>query len=418
MGLFLKKILLIIYLLSCSAYAIAQIHGTAMGGISTVTSEGAIDSSRNPALLGTHSSASASFYLMGNIYYNEDVSPELHASGIDIQSIKKENDVYYFFSLFAGYAEPAGKGTIGYSLSSRDNFYSHKKDTQKLTINMPPVIEQTETTVTDELYPSFNIGYGWKLTDNNYSGIQLSVTPFFSNKKTNNKNSLVPGYSYTKQEYGIVVKPSLGFLLTSTDSQVGLRFIPSTLKCVKKKAEADFSTTNLSYSDSWDVQQYEGPQISAGGYAKILSKTGLAIEFGIFLPTSYTNTEINVTDNPVPAIKHSLLTIYNDPIINLKGGVHYSITDKLECMAGTAFFHFKNSADSSKTYGRGTFNLLLFTFGSNYSLSSKTILSTLVLITKGSFESFYHAEDIFSLEAKTKSTSWSCTVGAGLSYNL
>lgn len=420
MGLPVKKVLIFmcICILGFSVYASAQIAGTAMGGIATVTSEGAIDTTRNPALLGTLSASTTSFYLMGNVYYNEDTNPEFHASGLDIHSITQKNDNYFAFSLFAGYVKPLQNGTIGYSISSKENFYLRKKDTQKLNGSLPPDFEQTETTTTDELNPTLSIAYGWKLSDNNYAGIQLASTPFFSNKKTENNNSLAPSYSYTKQEYGVIIQPSLGFLLTSNDSQVGLRFIPSTIKCIKKKVEADFSATDLSYGDKWDFQQYEGPQIVAGGYVKIIPQTGIAVEFGLLLPTSYTNTEINVTDNTVPAINHSSVTIHNDPIINAKAGIQYSFSEKFECMAGTAFFHFINTAGGSKSYGKGKFNLVLITLGSNYLLSPTVILSTIILMTNGSFESYYHAEDTISLDAKTKTTSWNITVGAGLSYRL
>ena len=417
MELHVKKIL-VLCMLSICVHASAQIHGTAMGGISTVTSEGAIDTTRNPALLATLSAVTTSFYLMGNVYYNEDTNPEFHTPAITIYSINQKNDYYYSLSLFAGYAKPSGQGTIGYSLSSKENLYLKRKDTQKLKGSLPPDFEQTETTITDELNPTLTISYGWKLSDNNYTGIQLAVTPFFSNKKTENENNLSPTYSYTNKEYGVIIEPSLGLLLTKNDSQVGLRVTPSTIKCVKKKAEADFSTTDLSYSDSWDIQQYEGPKIVAGGYAKILPQIGTAVEFGLFLPSSYTNTDINVTDNPVPTIKHSLVTIHNDPIINIKGGIQYSLTEKLNCMAGAAFFHFINFAGSSKSYGRGKFNLLLLTFGSNYFLSPTIILSAMVLVTNSNFESFYHAEDAISIDAKVKSQSWNITVGAGLSYRL
>ncbi len=414
----MKKILLVLCIVSFSVHASAQILGTAMGGISTVTSEGAIDTTRNPALLGTLSYASVSLYLMGNIYYHQDTNPEFHASGLNIQSINQENDKYYAFSLFAGYAQPIGNGVFGYSISSKDNMYTRKKDTQKLVVNIPPVVEQTESTTTDELSPTLSVAYGWKLTDNNYAGIQLAITPFFSNENTNKKNSLGTDYSYTKLKYGVIMQPSLGFLLTSKDSQVGLRITPSTLKCVKNKVDADFSTTDLSYSDSFDIQQNEGPQIMAGGYAQILPQIGIALEFGIILPSSYTDTNIEVTDNPMPAIKHSINTIHNDSIMSFKGGLHYAFTEKLDCMAGVSFFHFINTAGSSKSKGKGTFNLVLITFGSNYSLSSTVVISTLVLITNGSFESYYHAEDTISLDAKTKSTSWNITAGAGVSYRL
>jgi len=418
----MKKVLLVICILSFSVHASAQIHGTAMGGISTVISEGAIDTTRNPALLGTVSAATASLYLMGNTYYNEDSNPEFYTSIINISSIKQSNDYYYAFSIFAGYAKPAANGTIGYSLSSKDNFYLRRKDTQKIYGTTPPPLslsfEQSETTTTNEINPTLSIAYGWKLADNNYTGIQLAITPFYSSKKTDNKTSIPTEYSYTKLEYGIILQPSLGFLLTSNESQVGLRFIPSTLKCVKKKTEADFSATDLSYSDKWDVQQFEGPQIVAGGYTKILPQTGIAIEFGLVLPSSYTNTDINVTDNPLPAINHTSVTIHNDPTINAKAGIQYSFTEKFECMAGASLFHIINTAGSSKSYGRGKFNLVLVTFGSNYSLSPAVILSTIILLTKGSFESYYHAENTISLDAKTKTKAWNVTVGAGLSYRL
>ncbi|MEW6525702.1 MAG: hypothetical protein AB1444_03425 [Spirochaetota bacterium] len=416
----MKKVLIFmcICILSFSVYASAQIAGTAMGGISTVTSEGAIDTTRNPALLGTLPAASTSLYLMGNVYYNENSNPEFNASGLTIYSIKQENDYNYFISLFAGYAKPAGNGAIGYSLSSKENLYSRRKDTQTLKGSIPPDFVQTETTTTNQINPTLSVAYGWKLSDNTFTGIQLEITPFFSNKKTDNNNSLGTSYSYTKQEYGVIIQPSLGFLLISNDSQVGLQLSPSTIKCVKKKADADFTGTKLSYSDSWDIQQSEGPKIVAGGYSKIHPHVGLALEFGLFLPYSYTNTDINVTDNPLPAINHSSLTINNDPIVSMKGGFQYVFTEKLECMAGIAFFHFLNTAGNSKSYGKGKINFTLITFATNYSFSSAIVLSTMALITNSAFESYYHVADTMSLDAKTKINSWNVTVGAGLSYRL
>lgn len=418
MGLPVKKLLFVLFILSFWVHASAQIHGTVMGGIATVTSEGAIDTTRNPALLATLPAVTASFYLMGNAYYSQDTNPEFNVPALNIYSINQKNDYYYSLSLFAGYAKPSAHGTIGYSLSSKENLYLKKKDTQKIKVSLPSDFEQTETTITEEINPTLSIAYGLKLSDNHYTGIQLAVTPFISNVKAENGNTLSSTYSYTKQEYGVIIQPSLGFLLTSNDSQVGLRFTPSTIKCVKKKVEADFSTTDLSYSDSWDIQQYEGPQIVAGGYAKILTQTGIAVEFGLFLPSAFTNTDINVTDNPVPAINHSSVNIYNDTIVTIKGGIQHSLTEKMDCMAGAAFFHFINSAGGSKSYGRGTYNLLLLTFGSNYSVSPTVILSAMVVVTNGYFESYYHKEDTLSIDAKVKSQSWNFTVGAGLSYRL
>lgn len=418
MGLHMKKLHFVLFILSFWVPASAQIHGTVMGGVATITSEGAIDTTRNPALLATLSAATASFYLIGNAYYSQDTDPEFNASALSIYSVNQKNNYYYSLSLFVGYAKPSAHGTMGYSLSSKENLYLKRKDAQKVKGSLPPDFEQTETTVTQEINPTSSIAYGWELSDKHYAGIQLSTTPFFSNVKAENENTLSSKYSYTKQEYGVIIQPSLGFLLTSNDSQVGLRFTPSTIKCVKKKVEADFSTTFLSYSDSWDIQQYEGPQILAGGYAKILPQTGIAVEFGLFLPSAFTDTEIKVTDNPVPAINHSSVNIYNDPVVTIKGGIQYSLTEKMDCMTGAAFFHFINSAGGSKSYGRGTYNLLLLTFGSNYSVSPTVILSAMVVVTNGYFKSYYHGKDTLSMDAKVKSQSWNFTVGAGLSYRL
>ncbi|MGQ9843698.1 MAG: hypothetical protein ACUVRK_09040 [Spirochaetota bacterium] len=414
----MKQLLFVLFILSFWVHASANIHGTAMGGIATVTSEGAVDTTRNPALLGTVSAKTASFYLTGNAYYSQDKNPDFTAPGLSIYSINQKNNYYYSLSLFAGYAKPSAHGTIGYSLSSKENLYLKREDTQKIKGSLPPYFEQTETTVTEEINPTLSIAYGWKLSDNHYTGIQLAVTPFLSTVTTDNENTLSNTYSYTKDEYGVIIQPSLGFLLTSNVSQVGLRLIPSTIKCVKKKVEAGFSTTDLSYSDSWDIQQYEGPQIVVGGYAKILPQTGIAIESGLFLPSAYTNTDINVTDNPVPAINHSSANIYNDPIVTIKGGIQYFLTEKLDCMAGAAFSHFISSAGSSKSYGRGKYNLLLLTFGSNYSVSPTVLLSMIVMVTNGCFESYYHEKNTSSIDAKVKSQVWYVTVGTGLSYRL
>jgi hypothetical protein len=103
-----------------------------MGGIVTVTSEGSNDTTRNPALLGIVANPIINMYGTGTAFYNEETNPRMHASGITINSVKQSNDYYYSFSIFAGYAQPLGKGTIGFSLSSKDNLYLRRKDVQKL----------------------------------------------------------------------------------------------------------------------------------------------------------------------------------------------------------------------------------------------------------------------------------------------
>ncbi len=415
----IKRFILVTVLLIVSVNAYAQIIGTAMGGIATVTSEGAIDTTRNPALLGTHHTPMAAFYSLGTLFYTDDAKLKLNTPAIDIYSIRADNDYFYSFSLFAGIAKPTGNGTIGYSLSSKDNLYSRRKDTQTIkgSISGTP-FEQTETTITNEFNPKLSVAYGWNINGNNFAGIQLELVPFYSHKKTENKNTLSSGYSYSIQEYGVMIEPAIGFLILENDNQVGLRLSPALVKCVKKKAEADFSTIDKTYNDTWDIQQSEGPKITAGGYAKIAPAIGIALEIGLMFPSSYTNTDINITNNPAPSIQHSSITIHNDSTVAIKGGLHFLLSQSLECMGGIAYFHITNTSGNNHNNGRGTYNLLLISAGSNYSLSSTSILTIMLIVTNASFESHYNSENGISLDANIASDSWNYTIGAGISYRL
>ncbi|HQQ49807.1 MAG TPA: hypothetical protein PLZ29_01310, partial [Spirochaetota bacterium] len=124
---------MVVLILCISRVASAQINGTAMGGIVTVTSEGSNDTTRNPAVLGIVANSIINMYATGTAFYDEETNPWLHASDINIQSVQQSNDYYYTFSIVAGYAKPLGKGTIGVSLSSKDNLYLRRKDVQKLS---------------------------------------------------------------------------------------------------------------------------------------------------------------------------------------------------------------------------------------------------------------------------------------------
>jgi len=82
---------MVVLILSISSVASAQINGTAMGGIVTVTSEGSNDTTRNPALLGIVANPIINMYGTGTAFYNEETNPRMHASGITINSVKQSN---------------------------------------------------------------------------------------------------------------------------------------------------------------------------------------------------------------------------------------------------------------------------------------------------------------------------------------
>ena len=410
---------MVVLILCISRVASAQINGTAMGGIVTVTSEGSNDTTRNPALLGIVANSIINMYATGTAFYDEETNPRMHASDINIQSVQQSNDYYYTFSIVAGYAKPLGKGTIGVSLSSKDNLYLRRKDVQKLSGDVSGIsFTQTQTTTTDELTPTVTIAYGWKLFDNNYAGLQIAATPYLSNNDTKTDNSLSPSYSFTLKEYALIIQPAIGYLITDGTSQVGLRFIPSTVKLTKKKVDANFSTGDSSYNDDLKIQQLEGPQINAGGYVQIIPTLGIALEAGFIMPSEYSNTSIQVTDNPSPAIKHQSIEVKNNPILLLKGGTQYTINGSLQIMSGIAFFHLFNNAANSNSKGRGKYNFLLMTLGCNYIYTPDIVITGLLIVSRNSIDTYYHSDDSISLESETKSNVWTITVGAGISYKL
>lgn len=424
----LFMLLIIILLFHTMLYA--QIQGSGMGLISTVTAEGAFDITRNPALLGTITKSKASFYVMGSPYYNEENTLQFKVSGVNINSVTQTNDYYYELSLYAGLAIPLSYGTLGISISSSDEkLFIKRKDTMAFLFENGA---QKNITETQEIHPQLTCSYGFKTTTQSF-GFQLKVTPF--QKSINNHKqitSLAPYYFYydfIQKDSGVDVQPLFGFLTFVGNAQIGFSLIPSTFTAIKKNAKTDipdnFIGYNTSFSSSWRFQQTKGPTFAMGAYIPLFSFMGMAFESAFSMPSTYsiTNTdtfETNLGSVHYIPITNTTVSIHNHPVIALKGGIRIVISQAFDITSGIAYLHLSNDSFADTLRANSDNNIYIFTCGGNYTISQKITASLFFIATRAKIESNHEQEKILnpSFNATLKQDIINSDIGFAISYNL
>ena len=221
--------LIIIFSFSSSLFALGR--GIAMGGMTSVVSDGPFDAAKNPALLTVmkdeHSFGISGKYLA---YTRTLITFDAQLSGVDPEVDIAKQDRSTMSTLLA-YSVRIGKPVIGFAIVDEDNghFYSSSSETEITAILPGPSTYNTiSKEETEGNQPVFITSIGYRVSESSSVGLQLSLKYHGKNIKSKERTSkdsvdmafvekdiTVRTYSYSA---------AAGYLYRDRDTQLGFVF--------------------------------------------------------------------------------------------------------------------------------------------------------------------------------------------------
>jgi len=398
-------ILSVIFSFIFASQLYAGIHGTGMGGIKTVTSEGPADISRNPALLGTITAEkSLALFATARAYtlYDSDVNISSNIASTDVDV---DDPLYLGGSILAAYAFKSGSSTYGISLEGYEgNLVSHETGKQTYSGS----VESKTKKIT--INPAINMAMGWDTGNNSFWGLQVILGNKYETEKTEEPGSKTENIN---QKHSVEL--GMGYNYRDAKTEIGILLRTGTFSLEKKTREKDF-TSGVSDSNSTEYwPKYDkGIQIITGAYTKINEKTGIAMEFGYRFPVIFVDKSLNDND--------AVSTVYEDTIpvsskggVLLNGGFEYFLSDTSTVNSGLGYQYYNAEGRDDGNVTRLSLSVLLWTVGYNRQLSPGSELSLLLITFRQRGESMSRFEDeSYSFELDTDDTRYAFEIGGGI----
>ena len=394
----------------------AGIHGTGMGGIKTVTSEGPGDISRNPALLGTMTAdKSLALFATARAYTIYDTELDVQTSSGDIKSVDQQTPLLLSGSVLAGYSFKSGSTVYGLSLEGYEgNLFSWESKEVDYVITLPPDITETSKTKTTTISPAINMALGYHTGNNRFLGFQVILGNKFemeeengldsTTKKTNQKHSIEMGFGYNYRD---------------DNTEIGILVRTGTFTLEKRTREKDFSS-GLSDSNSTEYwPKYDkGIQIVTGAYTKITQKTAIAMEFGYRFPVTFVEKSLGDDDN-TSTVYEDTIPVYSKGAIILNGGVEYFLSDTSTINTGLGYQQYSAGGRDDGSVNKLSLSVLLWSVGYNRQLTPGSELSLLLITFRQKAEAMARFEDgSSSFELETDDTRYAFEIGGGITYTF
>ncbi len=437
--------LIIIFSFSSSLFALGR--GIAMGGMTSVVSDGPFDAAKNPALLTVmkdeHSFGISGKYLA---YTRTLITFDAQLSGVDPEVDIAKQDRSTMSALLA-YSVRIGKPVIGFAIVDEDNghFYSSSSETEITAILPGPSTYNTiSKEETEGNQPVFITSIGYRVSESSSVGLQLSLKYHGRNIKSKERTS-VDSVDMAFVEKDITVRTysysaAAGYLYRDRDTQLGFVFKMGQFSWSNQDFRYRFDDLNIAITEaapvdnsSKDSDSYsssgkytEGMGFIAGGYQRLNSLFAISLEGEFKIGNSFRMTSLELyddssTDNEIYAIVESRSSFVSNNSVLVRGGLEINPFTDMSFMFGGGYILYtgRSRAVYADAYSSSRNSVFLFTCGANYNFSERISMSIVGLVTQLDGELFHRAQtptDEYSLELQQEDTS--TYLFAGIVYSF
>jgi hypothetical protein len=437
--------LIVLFSFSSSLFALGR--GIAMGGMTSVVSDGPFDAAKNPALL-TVMKDEQSFGIYGKYlaYTRTSITFDAYFLGVDPEIDTAKQDRSTMSGLLA-YSLRIGKPVIGFAIVDGDEgqFYSSSTETEiTATISGIGTFNTVSKEETELNSPVFHSSIGYRVSENSSVGLQLMLKYHGKNIKSKEMTS-VDSVDMAFVEKDITVRTfsysvAAGYLYRDRDTQLGFVFNMGQFSWSNQDFRYRFDDMNIAITEGTPVDNSskgsdsysssgkytKGMSFIAGGYQRLSSLFAISLEGEFTIENSFHITSLELyddssTDNEIYAIVESKSSVVGDNSVFVRGGLEINPFTAMSFMFGGGYILYtgRSRAINEDAYSSTRNAVYLFTCGAYYRFSERISMSVISLITQLDGELLHRAQtptDEYSLELQQEDTS--TYLFAGIVYSF
>ncbi|MCU0849137.1 MAG: hypothetical protein MUD12_14750 [Spirochaetes bacterium] len=390
------------------AFDYADAGAYSLGKLKSVTSEGAVDVLRNPALMTVIPGGGAIGILAvySPYYYLHSNNGSLF-SDFTYPSFRARQTARQAASFDLAFCSKSGKSAFGIGVTTNDlNRVSRYRE--KLAAYKSGYYYASDVSVTEMNFtPSFVASYGFEVSSGHSIGFQINVG-YFQRTTGTTANHFDLSWTSTRfkstdKETKIATELGFGYLYKNEDSQAGLLLKSGKFSVNRPtyeydliKMDAVFPFRRKGEARPSAFFAYESTiSIVAGGHKKLLPEIGIAAEGEIAMPATYTKKDFFFGENTCYTVFKKDSTVNRDPSISIRGGFDFPLSQSFTVNLGGGF-----STESEKTgsymkeikYTSDTYyGVLGFDIG--FSEGSVITIGSQISSTSTSYSKFYSIID-------------------------
>ena len=400
-------------------FALGQ--AASMGNLQTVVPSGPFDASRNPALLAaqTANNATGLFYSY-NMHFSNEESASAHrydgttSTDYNIDLTLKEPKIRGMNMTVAN-STKLNTSTIGFSFTNNGDDQYSIEEREILSLVSGGTITQNsdEKTKKTTVNPALITSIGVNISNTSSIGFQILAKYSGSSEKKEYYEyyyeSSAPE-TYEKKEKKIkktnkfAGELGFGYFFRGNNSEIGLQLKTGELSWIKKSISVDTNRISLGTSSSADEsislngKYTSGPSITAGGFKRVNSFFAFGLESKCTFENSFTNKELDVTDDHSSPIGVSINnnTVTTEHSYLLNGGIEFDFTKNFSFNTGIGYSKV-NSVGSSggsdfKNRQENEIRFSLLTAGIDYLISPNLRIGLIGLLISYEINSFQYNE--------------------------
>ncbi len=396
-----KRILpafLVLLYVSLPSSLFAEGNSTSMGFLSTIVSDGAFDTVRNPALLALQTSKYAAGVMVSSGPPSA-MDVEVFAEGMSFESAEE-------FALKTGavFTWKAGNSVLGFALTSisDEEFYKNSKT----EISMRAFNQDVNAEIEAKMYqkekkyaPALMCSAAFPLSHTIFFGMQGSLGLMISDMKTNVDGTIfiIPfpqnlNSDLHTQTNAYVFEAGAGFVKKLDRGQTGLLLRSG--KLYTSKTDADYSA-NFSVPDSKSaanpLRYISGMSLAMGFYTQLMHQFGFAFETEYRFPVEYRDNTLDQDEGRIVERPY-MMTLGSR--FQFKSGIEWSGIVNLRLSAGilvsfeqkekAPMFH-KEDNDGPNVESENI-RFIGLVCGGSYRLADRYLATVTAGYVRGSFE--------------------------------
>ncbi|MBN1533599.1 MAG: hypothetical protein JXA20_13100 [Spirochaetes bacterium] len=389
-----------------------------MGRVESVSSDYALDSVRNPALL-TGRSVGVSFSLIAiyrPMFLDTDNSVLRTASSIIAYPINSSNSSYTAAQLFAGFLWNSGESAFGVGVGSTGKGqYMESRD--DLTVG-----QYLSTTHTTSVNPALYLSYSLRLSGRDSVGIQAMSAYSNTVDRQREFNSSVPQVTRSETSASaLVTAVTAGFRHRMDRAEIGVMLRSGQLAAEWITASAEYfaaSSTRDDYSHPARLMYIQGPGLVAGVNAVITDSLGACMEMEITAPVVF-RRKMPAFIGTVGFYFDEFHRYRRDTAVTLRGGLEFSPNSwtNLNLGGGVAYGNGKSKGEvfDSRRIEQGIFTCYA-TLGMDYRFTERmaVIVGVSYIMTRTSIEMMIYDSTPFKFDIDTKTNAIDVYLGVSL----
>ena len=339
------------------AYDNADAGAYSLGKLKSVTSEGAVDVLRNPALITLIPGGGAIGMLAvySPYYYLHSNNGSLF-SDYTYPSFRARQTAQQAASFDLAFCSKSGKSAFGIGVTTNDLNRVNRYREKFIAYRSGYYYASDASVIEMNITPSFVASYGFEASSGHSIGFQINVG-YFQRTTGTTANHFDLSWTSTRfkstdKETKFTTELGFGYLYKNEDSQAGLIIKSGKFTVNKPTYEYD-----LLYMDAIFPYRRKGEArpkafftyestigIVAGGHKKLLPEIGIAAEGEISMPATYTKKDFFFGEKTYNTVFKKESTVSRDPSISLRGGFDFPLSQSFTINLGGGF-----STESEKT---------------------------------------------------------------------